>query len=1177
MNRLLLLAPSINFGQITSYAKKLWLVLIASLLSLQVQAIAEDAPKAALLSQEAEQVVSRIEQLGGKVRYAAAGMQDLEVDFRFSNEKFNDAELAALSKLANVTVLRINGTGVTDKGLRHVAKLPSLKRLDLAKTVVTGIGLKQLTGLKQLESLNLYATKVGDRELLELAKLQKLKTLYIEKTHITEPGIAAFKKLAAGVTVVPDMSEDRRRAELLVVASQKLLHRADSELTAFKQDVKELFPRLADFKKDQEAKKKTYEALRKSADDLRKKRDAANKSSSDAEKAASKAQKESKAKPDDEKLKQAAKKSQQQAEEAKKNAEKASAAYDDAKQKAGSAKRKFDKANGLQKRAENAKKNEEVARKTYNAAALRVTLTSRQRNAFTKPGKVSFSVSEPTGVVRDRWPITSGIPLHRGVLFDAEATTLVSAEGDEIPLQTEALSRWPDGSIRWLLLDFQATFGASQTRKFSLQYGPALQRKAGGEVVAVEESKDRIELNTGPLRVELSSKDFRLLNAVWLDRDGNGEFADDERLTTNQDAGIILTTPDGKSFHADASDATMEVEQAGPLRACVRIAGKHSNKDGSMFRYIVRVHAFAGRPYLKINYTFVNDNERELMSKVDSLELVFAASGADNNKSILDGQVGGNRRLFQVDDQSYEINAKSAGKRAAGWVAIGNQQGGVAIGVREFWQNWPKSLEAHDNLLRVGICPKFEKGRYDGKPIKEEAKLYYYLRDGDYSFKIGVSRTHEVWAHLFSGEPSVETLNSFYRAVDLPLLAQPSPDYVSQTQAAGDFQPAKKSAAYARYDAWLDATFQLHLADLENVREYGLLNFGDWYNIKWDSWGNLEYDTARCFAIQYLRTGDRRYFDRASQAARHYLDVDVVHEISDGLHKFPGSAKMRPGHIWLHQLGHTGGYYGRYDGEKYHDEAPLIMKGAYQVGMYNFGHHWIGGVFDYYMLTGDRRALEVAKMSADTLAADCPTRYTDHIRDLGWPLNFVVAAYEATGKQEYLDAATRQWKLLQKHFDAEKGFQVMLAYGHCNEPSTAKRCHGQNAYMLALTMSGLARYHRLTQDPEALKGLTAGLNQLVRECWSEKHKSFYLSSCIHNRDNPPPALCSVTALSAEAFAYEAAITGNAEHRRIWREAFETMVTAGLESAAKGDQQGQTGYSSMMFHFTPFGFRALEPR
>jgi hypothetical protein len=134
--------------------------------------------------------------------------------------------------------------------------------------------------------------------------------------------------------------------------------------------------------------------------------------------------------------------------------------------------------------------------------------------------------------------------------------------------------------------------------------------------------------------------------------------------------------------------------------------------------------------------------------------------------------------------------------------------------------------------------------------------------------------------------------------------------------------------------------------------------------------------------------------------------------------------------------------------------------------------------------------------------------------------------------------------------------------------------------MLGLTLSGLARYHRVTQNPEVLQALSSGIEQLIRECWSEEHQSFYLTSCTHTRDNPPPALCSATALAAEAFAYESLLTGNAEHRRIFVAAFQTMVDAGLKSVARGDQHGQTGYASMMFHFTPYGLRALavpEPR
>ncbi len=88
------------------------------------------------------------------------------------------------------------------------------------------------------------------------------------------------------------------------------------------------------------------------------------------------------------------------------------------------------------------------------------------------------------------------------------------------------------------------------------------------------------------------------------------------------------------------------------------------------------------------------------------------------------------------------------------------------------------------------------------------------------------------------------------------------------------------------------------MADRDRVREYGLLNYGDWYNTAWEAWGNLEYDTARIWFLQYVRTGDRRYFDRAEQAARYHIDVDVCHAVNPEVRAYGGSFNMRPGQIW---------------------------------------------------------------------------------------------------------------------------------------------------------------------------------------------------------------------------------------------------------------------------------------
>jgi hypothetical protein len=793
--------------------------------------------------------------------------------------------------------------------------------------------------------------------------------------------------------------------------------------------------------------------------------------------------------------------------------------------------------------------------------------------ATSRGAEVALKVEEPSGISRTAWPVTSGVPIAQGALKDGDGVALFNAGGRQTPLQTDVLSRWPDGSARWLLLDFQIDLAARETKTLTLRYGNGVAREPVASGVQVASSAEGVTLVSGPLQVRLSIERFRLLDAVWLDRDHDGRFAADERITGADGAGVVLRTPDGETFTADLARAELTVEDRGPLRACVRIAGRHASRQGTMFRYVIRLHAFRGKPFLRMHYTFVNDHQPNLMAKVDSLDLVFNIRDTTKAKYLLDGKPSNEGRLFQVDDRAYEIDGRRVGQHAAGWGAQGTDTAGLAVGVREFWQNWPKAIAHRPGELRVQICPEFEREQYDGKPLTEECQLYYYLRHGAYAFKIGLARTHELWATFFSGPPQADKLAPFFAAAETPLLAQCDPDYVCHTRAAGDLVPADPTRLLG-YDEWVNSFFNLHLADAARVRESGLLNHGDWYNTAWDSWGNLEYDTARIWFVQYLRTGDRRYFDRAEQAARHFVDVDVVHAVNPEVQAYPGSANIRPGQIWPHCVGHTGGYYARYVNDKYENEAPLKMRGPYQVGLWDFGHVWIGGAFDHYLLTGDRRSRDVAILASDTMAELCPTDYTDHIRNIGWPLHLVLNALEATGDQKYREAADKEWKVLKRHLDPQQGWVVLLAYGHCPVVAESGRCRGNNFYMLGLTLTALARYHRITGDPEVLRALSTGIEQMIREGWSDEHKSFYLTSCRHAKASPPPLYSSATFHASEAFAYESALTGNREHRRIIREALKTAIHAGRVALASGEPLGQTGYYAGSFHFPPFALSAL---
>ena len=73
---------------------------------------------------------------------------------------------------------------------------------------------------------------------------------------------------------------------------------------------------------------------------------------------------------------------------------------------------------------------------------------------------VVLQVKEEAGIGRVAWPLTRGVPLPEGAVRKIEALSLKDKAGEELAIQTRALARWPDGSLKWALVDFQSDLGA---------------------------------------------------------------------------------------------------------------------------------------------------------------------------------------------------------------------------------------------------------------------------------------------------------------------------------------------------------------------------------------------------------------------------------------------------------------------------------------------------------------------------------------------------------------------------------------------------------------------------------------------------------------------------------------------------------------------------------------------
>ena len=63
--------------------------------------------------------------------------------------------------------------------------------------------------------------------------------------------------------------------------------------------------------------------------------------------------------------------------------------------------------------------------------------------------------------------MTLGLPFPKGTLTRTNALVLRHA-AERVPIQARVFARWSDGSIQWLLIDFQANIAPDATTQYFL-------------------------------------------------------------------------------------------------------------------------------------------------------------------------------------------------------------------------------------------------------------------------------------------------------------------------------------------------------------------------------------------------------------------------------------------------------------------------------------------------------------------------------------------------------------------------------------------------------------------------------------------------------------------------------------------------------------------------------------
>ncbi|GEM_PF-1424363 len=385
--------------------------------------------------------------------------------------------------------------------------------------------------------------------------------------------------------------------------------------------------------------------------------------------------------------------------------------------------------------------------------------------------RIALRVPELTGANRDE-VVTSGVPLAKGTLPDEKLCRLLNEKGEEMAFVPTVLTRWPDKSVKWLLLDFRAVVEAHGTRNFTLECGVAPRPQFVAQPVTVVEQPNFIQVTTGPLRFNVRRDQYTFLDGAWLAKK-DGSFSPRDSLVSpgKGDSRLeVETTPPGptqeenwllnaaggprEQYQAVVTEASVEFQN--PLRTVILVRGEYRDKAGkSVAPFWTRYTAWAGATTIGVEHFFAFDADVEKnFLRTLSLGLQFEGRGALKTTFGLAGEEGvspkggfAEQSLVEVMPDrfyslvplsvdrrvSYQLLGKTGqeeqvlneGVEAPGWVKLESSRGTTTIALREFPRLHPKeiSVQPDQKALRYYLWP--ERGgkvldlrrRYKGQQI----------------------------------------------------------------------------------------------------------------------------------------------------------------------------------------------------------------------------------------------------------------------------------------------------------------------------------------------------------------------------------------------------------------------------------------------------------------------------
>ena len=647
-------------------------------------------------------------------------------------------------------------------------------------------------------------------------------------------------------------------------------------------------------------------------------------------------------------------------------------------------------------------------------------------------------------------PTQASVPFPSGVCSDAAQIQVRDSHGHYRDTQARSLLSWPDGSVKWALVLFDA--GAEQEFEIEIRREPA-----APEPALARSTGEKVEIDTGALAFsipeqlpeEVHQRNKGLLTDLRVKRDSGWQTLTAPRL----DAGLVAIEADGAVYSsqkagpgflpvrgAQMDGAGVTIVESGPLRCLIRVAGKLCRDNYlSSLDYVIGMEAYRDSGLVKLQFSWrhgadaprgsrdIEESEARFVRDL-RFRLPLAFSAAEARFGIELGEYAeefletSSYSLLQEDSDRYWLrrydwdgdvvdlgHGSASGRRAPGWVQVTGASGEqLNLFFRHFTEEYPNEIEMRSDALEIALWPQRANTHLAGKRIMPPNDATAGLTERHRSHKYQAIISHPYLAFFSQEHGCLETVRGMQKTQEVYLdtsnlsgmewkaqietgmlamqRAAVNPEDVDRSRVLGAISTSGEDEESARA---LDRAIGWVARHREVFEVYGKFDFGD-----------LRYMVMSPYMTHYrhksLKMHPRlHYWNNNEEDPIHGLFVDSLRrgrveglELvgTMGRHLWDVDVRHYP-HWGLHT--HSGGHCFRSIADRATD------------------HFWITALIDYYLLTGDPDVYEgvegLARYAAEHLRE---IRYADtNLREVSIAVMQAVEYFQVLHDDSLLDAA----------------------------------------------------------------------------------------------------------------------------------------------------------------------------